>query len=149
MDILKLTELSPDAFSFEMHTEDNFGIVLQKYMEEQKLSVTGLARKSGLSFNSIVRYRAGHIPNDYIVVVMLCIGLKINISKAEYLFRLAHFSLGTDKCSLVYRLLINLSFVSDITIEYCNDFLVQNGFPSLKTTSNFMKGEKKWNQNQP
>ena len=44
MDILQLTELSQDAFSFEMHTEDNFGIVLQKYMEEQKLSVTGLAR---------------------------------------------------------------------------------------------------------
>ena len=84
-------------------------------MEEQKLSVTGLARKSGLSFNSIVRYRAGHIPNDYIIVVMLCIGLKINISKAEYLFRLALFSLGTDKCSLVYRLLINLSFVIKLT----------------------------------
>ncbi|MCI7766873.1 MAG: hypothetical protein MSJ26_02680 [Oscillospiraceae bacterium] len=61
MDILQLTELSSDAFSFEMHSEDSFGIVLQKYMEEQKLSVTGLARKSGLSFNSIVRYRAGHI----------------------------------------------------------------------------------------
>lgn len=53
MDILQLTELPPNAFSFEMHSEDNFGIVLQKYMEEQKLSVTGLARKSGLSFKAI------------------------------------------------------------------------------------------------
>ena len=141
MDNLNIIELSREAFSFEMYSDDNFGMVLKKYMVEQNLSVSDLARKSGLSFNTIVKYRAGHIPKDYIVLVMLCIGLQINFSKAEYLFKLAHISLGTDRCSLVYQLLINLGFVSDITIEECNEFLLKYGFPKLKATSNFMKRE--------
>lgn len=54
---------------------------------------------------------------------------------------MAHISLGTDRCSLVYQLLINMAFVSDITIEECNEFLLKYGFPKLKATSNFMKRE--------
>lgn len=142
MDNLNIIELSQEAFSFEMYSNDDFGIVLKKYMGEQNLSVGDLARKSGLSFNTIVKYRAGHIPKDYIVLVMLCIGLKVNFSKAEYLFKLAHISLDTDRCSLVYRLLINLAFISDITIEECNEFLLRYGFPELKASCNFMKGER-------
>ena len=102
MDNLNIIELSREAFSFEMYSDDNFGMVLKKYMVEQNLSVSDLARKSGLSFNTIVKYRAGHIPKDYIILVMLCIGLRINFSKAEYLFKLAHISLGTDKYGLCF-----------------------------------------------
>ena len=136
---LNVMMLSQEAFNFEMKSDGDFGSVLKKYMEEQKLSVNELAKKSGLSPNAVIKYRSGHIPSDYIVLVMLCIGLKINYSKAEYLFSLAHLTLGSDKKSLVYKLLINLSFASDITIEQCNDYLIRLGFPKLKTTTNFMQ----------
>lgn len=124
-----------------MKPDDDFGSVLKRYMDEQKLSVNDLARKSGLSSNLVIRYRAGHLPNNYIVLVMLCIGLKINSTKAEYLFHLAHFSLGTDKKSRVYKLLINLSFASDITVDECNDYLKQLGFPIMKASSNFSQDD--------
>lgn len=139
---LNVMDLSQEAFGFEICSDDDFGSVLKKYMEEQNLSVNDLAKKSGLSSNAVIKYRAGHLPSDYTVLVMLCIGLKINFSKAEYLFNLAHLSLGSDRRSLAYKLLINLSFASDITIEKCNEILMQLGFPKLKTTSNFMQEEK-------
>lgn len=132
-------ELSQEAFGFEMRSDDDFASVLRRYMAEQKMSINDLAKKSGLSRGAVIRYRSGHLPNDYIILVMLCIGLKINLSKAEYLFKLAHFSLGTDKRSIAFRLLINLSFVSDITIDECNDYLNHLGFPIMRSTSNFMQ----------
>lgn len=130
IDILYIKELSEEAFDFEMYSDDDFGNVLRKYMSEQNLTVNDLAKNSGLSINSVVKYRAGHAPKDYIILVMLCIGLQVNNSKAEYLFNLAHFSLGTDRCSMVYRLLINLAFVSGITIVECNEYLKKMDFLS-------------------
>ena len=139
MVILNVMDLSQEAFTFEMRADDDFSSVLRRYMDEQNISINDLAAKSNLSRRAVIKYRSGHLPNDYIILVMLCIGLKINLSKAEYLFKLAHLSLGTDKKSLVYKLLINLSFASDITIEQCNEYLVRLGFPKLKTTTNFMQ----------
>lgn len=141
MAVLNVMKLSQEAFGFEMKSDDDFANVLRRYMEEQKMSVNDLAKNSGLSRGTVIRYRSGHLPNDYIVLVMLCIGLKINFSKAEYLFQLAHFSLGTDKKSRVYKLLINLSFASDITIDECNDYLKQLGFPIMKASSNFSQDD--------
>lgn len=139
MVMLNVMDISQEAFNFEMRADDDFSSVLRRYMDEQNISINDLAKRSNLSRRTVIRYRSGHMPNDYITLIMLCIGLKINISKAEYLFKLAHLSLGTDKNSLAYKLLINLSFASDITIEQCNDYLIRLGFPKLKTTTNFMQ----------
>ena len=45
---LNVMMLSQEAFNFEMKSDDDFGSVLKKYMEEQQLSVNELAKKSGL-----------------------------------------------------------------------------------------------------
>ena len=42
---LNVMMLSQEAFNFEMKSDDDFGSVLKKYMEEQKLSVNELAKK--------------------------------------------------------------------------------------------------------
>lgn len=96
MVMLNLMDKSQEAFNFEMRADDDFSSVLRRYMDEQNISINDLAKRSNISRRTVIRYRSGHMPNDYITLVMLCIGLKINISKAEYLFKLAHLSLGTD-----------------------------------------------------
>ena len=45
MDNMNIIELSREAISFEMYSDDNFGMVLKKYMVEQNLSVSDLAMK--------------------------------------------------------------------------------------------------------
>lgn len=138
----RIRDIPIKSFMFETNSNDDFGTVLKRYMDEENVSVRNLALRTGISFNSLVKYRSGHIPKDYQIIVMLCIGLKINQKRAEYLFKLAHLSLGDDVTSMIYRMLISLSFVSEITIEECKSILSQYGLQELKTVSNFMRSEK-------
>lgn len=129
---VEIRDISKESLSFEMHKEDDFGAVLIRYMSEQKLTVTNLSDRTGISKNTIIDYRTGnHVPKDIHKLVALCIGLQINECRAEYLISLAHMSLGYDIQGNAYRLLISLAFFSGMTIDQGNIILSSLDLPKL------------------
>ena len=94
---VEVQEITKESLKFEILQGDDFCSVLNRYMSEQKLTVNMLSFQSGICKNAIIDYRVGkHLPKDIHKAVALCMGLQINLHRAEYLINLAHMSIGCD-----------------------------------------------------
>ena len=108
---VEVQEITKESLKFEILQGDDFCSVLNRYMSEQKLTVNMLSFRSGICKNAIIDYRVGkHLPKDIHKAVALCMGLQINLHRAEYLINLAHMSIGYDAQGIAYRTLICLAF---------------------------------------
>ena len=129
---VEVQEITKESLKFEILQGDDFCSVLNRYMSEQKLTVNMLSLQSGICKNAIIDYRVGkHLPKDIHKAVALCMGLQINLHRAEYLINLAHMSIGCDAQGIAYRTLICLAFSTGLTVIQGNMILSALDLPTL------------------
>ena len=129
---VEVQEITKESLTFEIFPGDDFCSVLNRYMSEQKLTVNMLSLRSGICKNTIIDYRVGkHFPKDICKAVALCMGLQINVHRAEYLISLAHMSIGYDTQGMAYRTLICLAFSTGLTVSQGNLILSNLDLPTL------------------
>lgn len=131
---MKIDILARDRSEFELETssKDTFSEVFKKFRIESGHTIEKLSARSGVSIESINKYIAGHSPTSREILVKLCIGLGLCPQKSEYLFSLAHLSIGCDAASSVYKVAITLAFVSGLGIKECNELIATYGFEILE-----------------
>ena len=129
---VEVQEITKESLKFEIRQGDDFCSVLNRYMSEQTLTVNMLSLQSGICKNAIIDYRVGkHLPKDIHKAVALCMGLQINLHRAEYLINLAHMSIGYDAQGIAYRTLICLAFSTGLTVSQGNMILSALDLPTI------------------
>lgn len=111
----------------EKLADDDFGIVLLRYMGDGNINTDELAEFISVDKSTIFRYRKNEIKPSLKCLMKICIALRLYKERSDYLFELRGIALGHNRTHLLYKAILSDVFLSSRTISDYNDFLRVNG----------------------
>lgn len=112
-------------------TELDFKTAFSFYMDSAGVTVGELSERTGIPRRTLHRYRQTNMFLDIRTIVILCIGMKLPVSRSMHLINLAGLSLIPSTEHNLYYSLLSIAYCSDLNVEICNNFLKDKGYDPL------------------
>lgn len=125
--IMKNKCLQTNVMVTEKLADDDFGIVLLRYMGDGNINTDELAEFISVDKSTIFRYRKIEIKPSLKCLMKICIALRLYRERSDYLFELRGIALEHNRTHLLYKAILSDVFLSSRTISDYNDFLRVNG----------------------
>ena len=111
----------------ERMANDNFAVVLKRYMKEEHVKVTEFTQYVGINKSTLTRYRNGNVIPTKKVLMRICIALHLYRERSDYLFELCGYVLGNTNLHYLYKAILADVFLNRRTINDYTEFLKENG----------------------
>lgn len=123
----KKIKVNAELMITERIANDNFAVVLKRYMKEEHVKVTDFAHYVGINKSTLSRYRNGKVIPTKKVLMRICIALHLYRERSDYLFELCGYVLGNTNLQYLYKAILADAFLNRRTIDEYNVFLKENG----------------------
>lgn len=130
--VIRFEHINTSNMKIGGNSDETFGDALSRYMSDRNVTISELARLTGISEITIKRYR-GKCYHDVVVeyVVAICVSLNLYIEQSLHLLRLAGKALNNSEKHRLFYFFLCICFNSSFTIKDCNLILEENGYGQL------------------
>ena len=123
-----------DEFSVEHIRGDRFGKALSRFIAKKGIHQSELCSMTGIMPSTVSKYISDdNIRPDMRIIIAICIALRLSYEQSCYLLSLKHYCLSdtSPEDVMLHMFLSSCLYVSDITVIWCNNKLIEHGYKPL------------------